>query len=115
MLDLPEGMTLEDVAPDGRVLVSLDTERLAMATALRNGKPLDLSWHDWSIAKDISRDGQSVLFEDSSEAAGARYSLAIRKLDGTPPVRLGQRSAGGLSPDGKLPTSILPGKPGERE
>ncbi len=113
ILDLPEGMTLEDVAPDGRVLVSLDTERLAMATALRNGKPLDLSWHDWSIAKDISRDGQSVLFEDSSEAAGARYSLAIRKIDGTPPVRLGQGSAGGLSPDGKWAISILPGKPGE--
>jgi len=87
ILDLPEGMTLEDVAPDGRVLVSLNSERLAMATAARNGKAVDLSWHDWSIAKDISRDGQSVLFEDSSEAAGARYSLAIRKINGSPPVR----------------------------
>ena len=37
ILDLPEGMTLQDVAPDGRVLVSLDHERLAMATAARNG------------------------------------------------------------------------------
>ena len=27
-LDIPEGMTLQDVAPDGRVLVSLDHERL---------------------------------------------------------------------------------------
>jgi serine/threonine protein kinase/Tol biopolymer transport system component len=113
ILDLPEGMTLEDVAPDGRVLVSLNTERLALATAARNGKAVDLSWHDWSIAKDISSDGQSVLFEDSSEAAGARYSLAIRKIDGTPPVQLGQGSAGGLSPDGKWAISILPGKPGE--
>lgn len=113
ILDLPEGMTLEDVAPDGRALVSLDAERLAMATAARNGKPVDLSWHDWSIAKDISRDGQSVLFEDSSEAAGSHYSLAIRKIDGTPPVQLGQGSAGGLSPDGKWAISILPGSPGQ--
>jgi serine/threonine protein kinase len=113
ILDLPEGMTLEDVAPDGRILASLDAERLAMATAARDGKPVDLSWHDWNIAKDISRDGQSVLFEDSSEAAGAHYSLAIRKIDGTPPVQLGQGSAGGLSPDGKWAISILPGKPGQ--
>jgi len=113
ILDLPEGMTLEDVAPDGRALVSLDAERLAMATAARNGKPVDISWHDWNIAKDISRDGQSVLFEDSSEAAGSHYSLAIRKIDGTPPVQLGQGSAGGLSPDGKWAISILPGSPGQ--
>jgi dipeptidyl aminopeptidase/acylaminoacyl peptidase len=113
ILDLPEGMTLEDVAPDGRALVSLNAERLAMATAARDGKPVDLSWHDWNIAKDISRDGQSVLFEDSSEAAGSQYSLAIRKIDGTPPVQLGQGSAGGLSPDGKWAISILPGSPGQ--
>ncbi|MCU1300984.1 MAG: serine/threonine protein kinase [Candidatus Sulfotelmatobacter sp.] len=113
ILDLPIGLTLEDVAPDGRVLVSLDAERLAMATAARDGKAVDLSWHDWNIAKDISRDGGSVLFEDSSEAAGANYSLAIRKIDGTPPVQLGEGSAGGLSPDGKWAISILPGKPGQ--
>jgi eukaryotic-like serine/threonine-protein kinase len=112
ILDLPEGMTLQDVAPDGRALVSLDDERLAMATAARDGKPEDISWHDWNVAKDISRDGQSILFEDSSEAVGAGYSLAIRKLDGSLPIQLGQGSAGGLSPDGKWAISILPGSPG---
>jgi eukaryotic-like serine/threonine-protein kinase len=111
ILDLPIGMTLQDVAPDGRALVSLDAERLAMATTARDGKPLDLSWRDWDVAKDISRDGLSVLFEDSSEAAGANYSVAIRKIDGTPPVQLGEGSAGGLSPDGKWAISILPGTP----
>ncbi len=113
ILDLPEGMSLEDVAPDGRVLVSLDNERVAMATAARDGRSVDLSWHDWDIAKDISRDGQWVLFEDSSEAAGAHYSLAIRKIDGTPPAQLGEGSSGGLSPDGKWAISILPGSPGQ--
>ncbi len=112
ILNLPMGMTLEDVAPDGRALVSLDAERVAMATTARDGKPVDLSWHDWTIAKDISRDGQSVLFEDSSETAGAHYALAIRKIDGTPPVQLGEGSAGRLSPDGKWAISILPGTPG---
>jgi eukaryotic-like serine/threonine-protein kinase len=112
VLDLPAGITLEDVAPDGQVLVSLDTERVAMATTARDGKTIELSWHDWDVAKDISRDGQSVLFEDSSEAAGTNYSIAVRKIDGTPPVRLGQGSAGKLSPDGKWAISILGGSPG---
>jgi serine/threonine protein kinase/WD40 repeat protein len=113
VLDLPMGMTLEDVAPDGRVLVSLESERVALATMARDGKPEDISWRDWNIAKDISQDGQSVLFEDGSETAGAHYSVAIRKLDGTPPVQLGEGSAGGLSPDGKWAISILPGRPGQ--
>jgi eukaryotic-like serine/threonine-protein kinase len=113
ILDLPEGMTLQDVAPDGRVLVSLDHERLPMATAARNGSAADLSWHDWNIAKDISSDGQSILFEDASEAAGPHYSLVIRKIDGTPPVQLGEGSSGGLSPDGKWVISILPGGSGQ--
>ncbi len=112
ILELPGGMTLEDVSPDGHALVSLDSERLAMATAARNGKPVDISWHDWSVAKDISPDGQSVLFEDASEAAGSHYFVAIRKIDGTPPVQLSEGSAGGLSPDGKWAISVLPGSAG---
>jgi eukaryotic-like serine/threonine-protein kinase len=112
ILDLPSGMTLQDVAPDGRVLVSLDEERVSLATTTRDGKPVDLSWHDWNIAKDISRDGQSILFEDASEASGPHYSVALRKLDGSSPVQLGEGSAGGLSPDGKWAISILAGTPG---
>jgi hypothetical protein len=113
ILNLPAGLTLEDVAPDGRVLVSRDDERIAMATTGRDGKTVDLSWHDWNIAKDISSDGQSVLFEDASEAAGPHYSLVIRKIDGASPVQLGEGSSGGLSPDGKWVISILPGSPGQ--
>jgi eukaryotic-like serine/threonine-protein kinase len=113
ILALPAGMTLEDVAPDGRALVSLDAERMAMVTMERNGKPMDISWHDWTIPRDISADGQSVLFEDSSESAGNQYSLAIRKIDGTLPVQLGTGSGGGLSPDGKWAISIVSGSPGQ--
>jgi Tol biopolymer transport system component len=112
ILDLPVGMTLEDVAPDGRVLVSVDAERVSLATAARDGKAVDISWRDWTLAKDISRDGQSIVFEDASEAAGTNYAVDIRKLDGTPPVQLGEGSGGGLSPDGKWAISVLTGNPG---
>jgi eukaryotic-like serine/threonine-protein kinase len=112
VLKVPGGMTLQDIAPDGRVLVSLDSERIAMATAAREGKAVEISWHDWDIAKDISPDGQSVLFEDASEAAPPNYLVDIRKIDGSPPVQLGEGSAGGLSPDGKWAIAIIVGSPG---
>jgi hypothetical protein len=100
------------MAPDGRVLVSRDTERTAMATAAREGKAVEISWHDWDLAKDISPDGQSVLFEDASEAAPPNYLVDIRRIDGSPPVQLGEGSAGGLSPDGKWAIAIIVGSPG---
>jgi eukaryotic-like serine/threonine-protein kinase len=113
VLKIPAGLTLQDIAPDGRALVSLDSERLAMASDSRQGKPIDISWHDWDIAKDISQDGQSVLFEDASEAAPSNNSVVIRRIDGTAPIVLGNGSAGGLSPDGKWAIGIITGSPGQ--
>ena len=111
VLDLPMGITLQDIASDGRVLVALNSKRLAMAfSALGSKEDVELSWHDWNVAKDISRDGKFVLFEDASEAAGAGYAVALRKLDGSLPVRLGDGSAGGLSPDGKWAISVSTGQ-----
>ena len=112
VLALPEAFTLQDVAADGRVLVTLNSKRLAMAEGeLGRNEDVDLSWHDWNIAKDISSDGQSVLFEDASEVAGTGYSVALRKLDGSLPIRIGEGSAGGLSPDGKWAISVSTGNP----
>jgi Tol biopolymer transport system component len=112
VLDLPMGITLQDIAPDGSVLVALNSKRLAMGLGTLGGKEdIELSWHDWNVAKDISRDGKFVLFEDASEAAGPGYAVALRKLDGTLPVRLGEGSAGGLSPDGNWAISISTGQP----
>jgi serine/threonine protein kinase/Tol biopolymer transport system component len=107
LLALPVAMALEDVDSDGRVLVSLNSKRLNMGYADSSRKgDLDLSSHDWSAPRDISADGQSVLFEDSSEAAGAGYAVGLRRIDAALPVRLGEGSAGGLSPDGKWAISI---------
>jgi eukaryotic-like serine/threonine-protein kinase len=112
LLDLPTGVTLQDVSADGRALVALDSRRLAMAFSILGSKEdVELSWHDWNVAKDISNDGQVVLFEDASEPAGPGYAVALRKVDGSLPVRLGDGSSGGLSPDGKWAISISIGKP----
>jgi Tol biopolymer transport system component len=107
LLDLPMAITVEDISSDGRVLISLNSKRLAMAyTTLGERDGIDLSWHDWNSARDISADGKLILFEDSSEAAGAGYAVAARDVDGSLPVRLGEGSAGGLSPDGKWAISV---------
>lgn len=112
LLDLPVGVTLEDIANDGRVLVALNSRRLAVGfTTLGRNADLDLSWHDWESARDISYDGQFVLFEDASEAAGAGYSVVLRKVDGSLPVRLGEGSSGGLSPDGQWAASVSTTRP----
>ncbi len=107
VLDLPVGITLEDIAADGRVLVALTSRRLAVAfTSLDREDNVDLSWHDWNSARDISPNGDSVLFEDASEAAGPAYSVILRKVDGSLPIRLGEGSPGGLSPDGKWALAV---------
>jgi WD40 repeat protein len=112
LLNLPMGITLQDISPRGQVLVVLSTKRLAMGfSTLGSKEDEELSWHDWNVAKDISRDGQFVLFEDASEAAGPGYAVAIRKVDGSLPIRLGDGSAGGLSPDGKWAISVSIGSP----
>src|SRR5215472_5503166 len=109
LLDLPVEVRLEDVAADGRVLVSLNSKRIAMEyTTLGNKESVDLGWHDWNSPRDISSDGKFVLFEDASEAAGANYTVATRQVDGALPVKLGDGSSGGLSPDGKWAISISP-------
>jgi serine/threonine protein kinase/Tol biopolymer transport system component len=109
LLDLPVAINLQDVASDGRVLVSLNSTRLSMEyAALGSKEGLDVAWHDWNSAREISRDGNFLLFEDASEAAGPNYAVVTRKVDGSLPVRLAEGSSGGLSPDGKWAISILP-------
>ena len=109
VLTIPGGFTLHDIAPDGRILASLDSERLAMEWSGKDQQVRDLSWYDWSIAKDISPDGKSVLFEEGSEGsepAGPDGAVAIRKVDGSPPIRLADGAADTLSPDGQWAASV---------
>jgi Tol biopolymer transport system component len=107
VLTVPGGFTMQDIAPDGRILATIDSERLAMEWTGEDKRVRDLSWYDWSLAKDLSPDGQSVLFEEGGEPAGPNDAVAIRKIDGSPPIRLGDGTADVLSPDGKWAISFL--------
>lgn len=107
VITVPGGFNIHDVAPDGRILATVDSERLAMEWSGKDKEVRDLSWYDWSIAKDISPDGQAVLFEEGGEPAGPNDAVAVRKIDGSPPIRLGDGSADALSPDGHWAISFL--------
>jgi len=104
----PGGVTVQDIASDGRVLVTRDEERNGMmARAPGAATESDLSWRDWSIPADISADGNSVLFDEQGVESGPTYTVAMRDLRGSPPIPIGQGMAGKLSPDGKWATTII--------
>ncbi|HTZ58102.1 MAG TPA: winged helix-turn-helix domain-containing protein [Acidobacteriaceae bacterium] len=98
----PGGVTLQDIAPDGRVLLTRDEQRagiLAMAAGATRLK--DLSWLDWSLPVDLSHDGNTLLFDEQGEEGGPTYTVAVRDMQGSPPIPLGEGMAGTFSPDGK--------------
>jgi len=95
-------MFLQDVSRDGRVLFTHTHSRLALLGLLPGeAKERDLSGLDWSINPILSEDVKTEVFTDQSEAAGPGYSVYLRRLDGSPAVRLGEGQAQAISPDGK--------------
>jgi len=98
----PGGVTLEDIAPDGRLLLTRDEQRAGiMALTPGATQERDLSWLDWSLPVDLSPDGNEMVFDEQGEQGGPTYTVAVRDLRGSPPVPLGGGMAGGFSPDGK--------------
>jgi len=103
----PGALALEDIAADGRALVTRENQRggiIAMVDG--DAHPRDLSWLDYSIVRDLSADGKTIAFSESGEAGGSIYGVYIRSVDGAPAVRLGDGTTEGLSPDGKWVLSI---------
>jgi serine/threonine protein kinase/Tol biopolymer transport system component len=93
---------LNDVAKDGRLLLSVDDSRLGIrclaptATAER-----DLGWLDASALQAISNDGKRILFAELSSGEGRNPAIYLRPTDGSAAVRLGYGSRASLSADGK--------------
>jgi serine/threonine protein kinase/Tol biopolymer transport system component len=108
----PGTLTLQDVARDGRVLITRDVPRVGMVgMTAGSSKERDLSWLDWSAPKDLSLDGKKLLFTESGEAGGENYSTYLRGTDASPAVRLGDGESFALSPDQRWVLSGLPKPP----
>ena len=106
------GLTLLDISREGRWLAAREdvTWRL-MAMAPGANTERDLSWLDGSLSAALSRDGQSLLFSESSGAFGNNYAVCLRKTDGSPVIRLGEGGVGDLSPDGRWALAFVPTSP----
>ena len=104
---VPGNLVLQDVASDGRVLLSHGTNHpVILGLVPGDTKERDLTWLDYSVAADISADGKTLLFSEQGFAGGPQYAVYIRGTDGSPAIRLGKGNAQGLSPDGKWALAI---------
>src|SRR5215469_4629237 len=97
----PGVLTLRDIAPDGRVLLSLESRRLEMAGAIAGeARERSFSLTDWSRVQQLSPNGTLLLFDESGEAAGWRPVAYIRNTRSGEIVRLREGLAQGFDPAG---------------
>ena len=96
---------VHDRAADGRLAVTHEDTTYGVAARgagpdERDVTPLDQSW-----APSLSKDGTFVTMTDGY--GGDDYAVILRRLDGSPPARLGDGNAGQLSPDERWVTANL--------
>ena len=104
-------LNLADISRQGRVLVVHGNNRMRMQLHGANGHVQDLTWLDWSLARDISRDGRTVLFDETGIGGGELHSVYLRDADGSPATKLGEGVNPRLSPDGRWALTGLEGTP----
>ncbi len=95
-------LTLHDVFRNGKTLVTDEKWRVkAAARRAIDEAERDLSWHDWTLPRDLTDDGETLLFEEGGASGGSHHSAYTRKMDGSSVKKIADGSALALSPDGK--------------
>src|SRR6185436_4395436 len=103
----PGACDVMDISRSGTLLIVQGDERIRMEYRNRAGTDVrDLTWLDWSLVRDMSRDGRRVLFDETGAGGGAGQSVYMRDLDGSPAVRLGEGTGVSFSPDGRWALSL---------
>lgn len=101
-------LMLHDVSRTGQVLLSdvrFYSEVIALPPSER--KERDLSWMDNVAVRGLSPDGKFFVFSHFGAGSGTNYTVYLRKMDGSPPVKLGEGAVWSLSPDGKWVLATL--------
>jgi len=123
VIDAPGSLDVEDIAPDGAVLLAHGARRpsiMVLAPGMKDES--ELTWMDFSWISDISADGSQILFSEQGVGGGAGYASYLRGTDHSPAIRLGKGLSQYLSPDGHWALAIdlvqnrlmiLPTGPGE--
>jgi serine/threonine protein kinase/Tol biopolymer transport system component len=99
--NVPGGMWIYDIR-NGDVLGVAQHQRVGIRGLAPGAKEeQELGWLGWSELRTISDDGKKVLFEEESEGGGPNYTVYLRDIDGSPPVKIGEGIAVAISPDNK--------------
>jgi Tol biopolymer transport system component len=108
----PSSVVLQDVAPDGRALLVSERGQAGIrGRSSVDDKERELGWLDFPWPQALSLDGKMLLLDDVGETAGPTYTVYLRDMDGSPPVRLGEGAGCALSPDGRWALTIHFGPP----
>ncbi len=103
----PSSVVVYDMAPDGRVLLLSQRGQTGIrGRSSMDGTERELGWLDFPWSRALSSDGRMLLLDDVGETGGPTYSVYLRNMDGSPPVRLGEGSGYALSPDGRWALAI---------
>jgi len=105
----PARMHLQDITPDGKVLLSSELLRWQTGVAdSKTGRQTDLTAFQWPLIEGISRDGSMILLNSFDIATDTNYRLYIQHTDGSPPVLIGEGAGTSISNDGKWVAAIDP-------
>ena len=120
--NVPGGMWLEDSRGDTVLSVANHTRLDIRGKGPGAKDERELGWFGWSELRDMTPDGKKILFEEEGDGGGPNYTVFLRDTDGSPPARIGEGRAMGISPDGKWavtrpakggPMSLVPTGAGE--
>src|SRR5262249_18761222 len=104
----PGNLFLEDVSPQGQALVKHGAHRSGIAAGTASERAeRDLSLFERCYPSALSADGRSVLVGVQDEAGGRQGSAYLRRIDGSPAIRLGEGLPQDLTPDGRWALVLL--------
>jgi len=103
----PGHMILQDIAKSGDVLVVVGNDRLRMQYIGADAAERDVSWLDWTLVRDLSANGKTVLFDETGTGGGEFHSVYSRDADSLSAVRLGDGVMPRLSPDERWVAALL--------
>jgi eukaryotic-like serine/threonine-protein kinase len=105
----PARMHLQDIAADGKVLLSSELLRWQVGVVdKKTNQPRDLTAFQWPNISGISHDGSMVLLNSFDIMTNSNYRLYVQRTDGSTPVLVGEGAGTGFSADGKWVTAIDP-------
>ncbi len=101
LLRSPLSVRLQDIGPDGRILLVGGDTRAEVAGLLA-GQAEEQRYESWNDDSIGGMDASGKIFAGNMQVAtrDGEYAVFTRASDGSPPVRLGYGDVFGMSPDG---------------